>query len=149
MTPALLTRVDCSNHIHLIIGSNPLAGARCSRSVEVGAKPKLIAAENASIHYGITKRIEAGEVEWMKSDFKDEHLTTLGRPEVDCVVDAVFVTLSNRDPLSRFPIPTARLSRLLTPFRDSYLKYLPSSSHTRQCYRFCLSFYFHSPKHAL
>jgi uroporphyrin-III C-methyltransferase len=102
MTPALLTAVDSTSHIHLIIGSNPLAGARCSRAVEVGATPKLIAPENASMHYGIAKRIEEGQVEWIKRTFKDDDLSTLGRDEVDHVVDAVFVTLGAKNPLGMY-----------------------------------------------
>jgi len=102
MAPALLTAVDSTDHVHLIVGSNSLAGARCSKSVEVGAKPKLVAADNTNMHYGISKRIDAGEVDWIKSQFEDTLLTTLGRPEVDGVVDAVFVTLSSKDPLSEY-----------------------------------------------
>jgi len=97
--PSLLTAVDSTDHVHLIIGSNPLAGARCARSVEVGAKPKLVAPENSQPHYGITRRIEHGDVEWVKTNFRDEYLSTLGREEVGGYVDAVFVTLSGRDPL--------------------------------------------------
>ncbi|KAK7731477.1 uroporphyrin-III C-methyltransferase [Botryosphaeria dothidea] len=100
MAPALLTAVDSTDHVHLIIGSNPLAGARCTRSLEVGARPVLIAPENASIHYGLMKRIDEGEVAWVKRDFKDDDLTTLGREEVDRVVDAVFVTLGGKSALS-------------------------------------------------
>jgi uroporphyrin-III C-methyltransferase len=102
MAPALLTAVNSTDHIHLIIGSNPLAGARCSRSIEVGARPKLVARPTASIHYGITKRIEEGQVEWIKRPFQDSDLTSLGRGEVDGVVDAVFVTLGGKDALSAF-----------------------------------------------
>jgi uroporphyrin-III C-methyltransferase len=100
MAPALLTAVDSTSHIHLIVGSNPLAGARCTRSIEVGAKPLLVAPEDATLHYGLTKRIDGGEVEWLKRDFRDEDLTSLGRDEVDHVVDAVFVTLGGKHPLS-------------------------------------------------
>lgn len=96
MAPALLTAVDATSHIHLIVGSNPLAGARCSRSIEVGAKPILIAPEDSTLHYGLVKRIEAGEVKWIKRSFQDEDLTTWGRPEVDGVVDAVFVTAGGK-----------------------------------------------------
>ncbi|KAF2176181.1 uroporphyrin-III C-methyltransferas-like protein [Zopfia rhizophila CBS 207.26] len=92
MAPALLTAVDSTSHVHLIIGSNPLAGARCTRSVEVGAKPILIAPEHATLHYGLMKRVDEGEVNWLQRGFKDDDLTTLGRAEVDHVVDAVFVT---------------------------------------------------------
>ncbi|TLD25708.1 uroporphyrin-III C-methyltransferas-like protein [Venturia nashicola] len=97
MLPSLLTAVDSTNHVHLIIGSNPLAGARCARSLEVGAIPKLIAPEDAVVHYALTKRIEEGKVEWRKGAFKDDDLTTLGREEVDNVVDVVFVTLGRGD----------------------------------------------------
>lgn len=99
--PGLLTSVNSIDHVHLIIGSNPLAGARCARSVEVGAKAKLVAPENSQLHYGIHKRIEQQEVEWIKSTFQDEHLSTLGREEVGGFVDAVFVTLTGMDPLSK------------------------------------------------
>ncbi|KAL1630676.1 uroporphyrin-III C-methyltransferase [Diplodia seriata] len=100
MAPALLTAVDSTDHVHLIVGSNPLAGARCTRALEVGAKPVLVAPENASIHYGLMKRIDDGEVAWVKRDFEDGDLTTLGREEVDRVVDAVFVTLGGKAALS-------------------------------------------------
>jgi uroporphyrin-III C-methyltransferase len=100
MPPALLTAVDSTAHVHLIIGSNPLAGARCSRTIEVGAIPKLITPEESHLHYGIAKRVEEGQVVWIKRGFKDEDLTTLGRQDVDYVVDAVFVTLGAFNPLS-------------------------------------------------
>lgn len=96
MAPALLTAVDSASHIHLIVGSNPLAGARCTRSIEVGAHPILIAPEEATLHYGLVKRIEEGEVKWIKRNFQEEDLTTLGRAEVDGVVDAVFVTAGGK-----------------------------------------------------
>jgi len=96
MAPALLTAVESTSHIHLVIGSNPLAGTRCSRALEVGAKPILIAPEDSTLHYGLVKRIEAGEVKWLQRAFKEDDLTTLGRPEVDCVVDAVYVTAGGK-----------------------------------------------------
>nr|POF18038.1 uroporphyrinogen-iii c-methyltransferase [Quercus suber] len=92
MTPAFLTAQDSVSHVHLIIGSNPLAGARCSKSIEVGAKPVLIAPETVTLHYGLAKRIEEHHIVWLKRGFQDEDLTTLGREQVDHVVDAVFVT---------------------------------------------------------
>ncbi|OAL05739.1 uroporphyrin-III C-methyltransferase [Phaeosphaeriaceae sp. SRC1lsM3a] len=96
MAPALLTAVDSTSHVHLIVGSNPLAGARCSRAIEVGARPILIAPEGSTLHYGLVKRIEAGEVKWLQRGFQEDDLTTLGRPEVDGVVDAVFVTAGGK-----------------------------------------------------
>lgn len=101
MPPALLTAVDSQSHVHLVIGSNPLAGARCARSVAVGAKPKLIAPAEASLHYGLQKRVDEGEVEWVQRAFQDEDLTSLGREDVDGVVDAVFVTFASQPQLSK------------------------------------------------
>lgn len=96
MTPSLLIGVDSTSHVHLIIGSNPLAGARCTRSLEVGAKPIVIAPEDATVHYSLMKRIDEGEVQWLKREFQEDDLTTLGRDEVDNVVDAVFVTVGGK-----------------------------------------------------
>ncbi|KAI5364535.1 Putative siroheme biosynthesis protein Met8 [Septoria linicola] len=100
MSPALLTAVDATAHVHLIIGSNPLAGARISRSLEVGATPVLIAPEAATLHYALAKRIEEHAVRWEKREFGEGDLTTLGRDEVDHVVDAVFVTSGGKSAAS-------------------------------------------------
>jgi hypothetical protein len=109
MAPALLTAIDSTSHIHLIIGSNPLAGARCTRSLEVGALPKLITPAEAAMHYGLTKGIEEGRIEWIKRAFHDSDLTSFGRASVDGVVDAVFVTLGARHALSMSVTPTIGL----------------------------------------
>lgn len=123
-TPALLTAVDSLNHIHLIIGSNPLAGARCTRSLEVGAIPKVIAPADATVHYGLAKKIEEDKVEWIQKEFEESDLTTLGREEVNHVVDAVFVTSGGKNSLSthistlcrrlRIPINVADAPNLCT-----------------------------------
>lgn len=97
----LLTAVDSTGHVHLVVGSNPLASARCARSIEVGANVKVAAAEDAEVHYALMKRINEGPVDWLKRPFRDEDLQTLGRDEVDGVVDAVFVTLGGSNALSR------------------------------------------------
>lgn len=110
--PALLTALDCKDQIHLIIGSNPLAGARCGKSIEVGAKPKLIAPANATLHFGLEKRIEGGQVEWLKKDFEDADLYTFGRNEIDNYVDAVFVALGSRNPLSAHISSLCRRQRI-------------------------------------
>ena len=78
-----------------------MAAARCAKSLEVGAKPLLIAPQTAELHYALQKRIDNGEVEWLKKSFEDEDVLRLGREEINGVVDAVFVTLGPRDPLSR------------------------------------------------
>lgn len=91
--PGLLASYDCSLQVHLVIGSNSLAGARCTKSLEVGAKVKLITPESDGLHYGLRQRVDAGEIEWIQREFVAEDLTTLGREEVDSIADLVFVTL--------------------------------------------------------
>ncbi|KAL8772080.1 MAG: hypothetical protein Q9209_002746 [Squamulea sp. 1 TL-2023] len=96
----LLTAHDCSGHIHLIVGSNSIANARCAKSIEVGAKPIAIAPQEAEVHYSLKDKIGAGHVKRRAAEFRDDDLTTLGRDEVDNVVDAVFVTLGGRETLA-------------------------------------------------
>lgn len=110
MSSALLTAIDATSHVHLIIGSNPLAGARCTRSLEVGAQPILLAAEDSTLHYGLERRIEAGEVKWLKRGFQDDDLTTIGRAEVDGVVDAVFVTAGGKNSSGKFARVAMKMS---------------------------------------
>jgi uroporphyrin-III C-methyltransferase len=96
----LLISLDSASHVHLIIGSNPVAAARCSKSFEVGAEP-IVIAPDVEVHYTLSKRFEEGTARWVQKNYEDEDLKTLGRAEVDGVVDAVFVTLGPRHPLSR------------------------------------------------
>jgi uroporphyrin-III C-methyltransferase len=98
--PALLTAVNCSGHVHLILGSGPLAASRASKSTEVGASAVIIAPASSEVHYTLSKRIEEGRVRWIQKNFEERDLTTLGRPEVENVVDAVFVTTGPKTPLS-------------------------------------------------
>lgn len=80
----------------MIIGSNSLANARCTKSIEVGAKPVVIAPADAAVHYVLAKRVEDGEVQLVKRNFEDADLSMFGRDEVDNVVDAVFVTTGGK-----------------------------------------------------
>ena len=98
---SLLTSLDCTGHVHLIVGSNPLAAARCTKSIQVGAKPLLLALETAELHYALQKKIDNGEVQWLKKSFEENDVLSLGREEIGGVVDAVFVTNGPRDPLSK------------------------------------------------
>jgi uroporphyrin-III C-methyltransferase len=99
--PGLLTAQDCTGHVHLIIGSGPLAASRCARSLEVGARPILVAESNADLHYTLPSSIEDGRVQWASAEFKEADLSTLGRTEVGGYVDAVFVTTNSKDPKTR------------------------------------------------
>ncbi|QIW99208.1 hypothetical protein AMS68_004726 [Peltaster fructicola] len=119
MHPTLLTSVDSTAHIHVIIGANSLAGARCAKSLEVGAVPILITPETDNIHYGLVKRIEEGKVQWLKREFQDDDLITLGREEVDHHVDAVFVTTGSRAPLSTHISTLCRRKRIPVNVADA------------------------------
>lgn len=92
--PSLLIAADCTSSVHLIVGHNPLASSRASRSLELGATVIVLAPKGAVLHYGLQNKIDEGLVRWVeKETVTMEDLTNLGRPEVDGVVDAVFVTL--------------------------------------------------------
>ena len=104
MPPPLLTAHDATDHVHLVVGSNPLANARCLKSLEVGAKPILLAPDDGRIFYGLQQKIDEGLVRWLKREAADDDLRNLGRDEVDNVVDAVFVTLAKTHPLSNYQI---------------------------------------------
>ena len=52
------------------------------------------------MHYSLTSRIEDGKIGWIQRDFLDSDLSSVGRSEVDGYVDAVFVTLGGKHPLS-------------------------------------------------
>ncbi|KAH8758980.1 tetrapyrrole methylase [Diaporthe sp. PMI_573] len=95
---SLLTATDCRSHVHLIIGSNSLAGKRCEQSIATGAKPILIAPEpppTQPLHYGLTNLVESGQLEWERRPFTENLALTRGRDEIGNVVDAVFVTTTN------------------------------------------------------
>lgn len=100
MLPPLLTAQDCSGLTQLVLGSGPLAASRCTKLVEAGGSPIILAGSEAGIHYTLAKLVEEKKVKWTQRDFQDSDLTTLGRDEVDNVVDAVFVTVGSKCPLS-------------------------------------------------
>lgn len=90
--------------MHVIIGANSLAAARCMRSLQVGAKPIVIFPETTDAHYSLMEHVANGSVQWVKREFEEDDLKRFGREEVDLVVDAVFVTLGPNHPLS-MPCP--------------------------------------------
>jgi len=92
-----MTAWNVESQIHLIIGANSLAAARCTKSLEAGAKPIIIAPDTADVHFTLSEHINNGSVQWIRRDFQDDDLTTLGRDEVDRVVDTVFVTLGGNN----------------------------------------------------
>lgn len=101
MPALLLTAQDSTGHVHLIVGANSLASARCIKSIEVGARAKIIAPAHVDVHYALRQRINDGSVEWVQKEFEDADLSRIGREEIDRVVDAVFVTLGGEDPMCK------------------------------------------------
>lgn len=91
----MLIAVNVTTQVHLIVGTNSLAAARCNKSLQSGARPIVVAPETCDVHFSLRDCVEQGRVQWIKREFQDEDLTTLGREEVDKVVDAVFVTASS------------------------------------------------------
>ncbi len=110
--PALLASIDCAGHVHLILGSGPLAASRCAKSLEVGAQPILVASAVSDLHYTLYKWIDDGLVRWTKNEFKEEDLKTLGRMEMEGYVDAVFVATGPREPESIRISKLCRRSRI-------------------------------------
>jgi uroporphyrin-III C-methyltransferase len=111
---SLLTAQHCAGHVHLILGANPLAAARAASSLAAGAKPILISPLSPSgtsssetqpqLHYSLTALITANTLTHLARAFSPSDLLTLGRDEVDGVVDAVFIT-SSSSLLSSSPSP--------------------------------------------
>ncbi|KAJ5162151.1 hypothetical protein N7492_007543 [Penicillium capsulatum] len=98
--PPLMTAWNSESQIHLIIGANPLAASRCAKSLELGARPIIVAPETVDMHYTLSEHIAKGSAQWVRRDFEDGDLTSLGREEVDHVVDMVFVALGGSHPSS-------------------------------------------------
>lgn len=133
MSSPLLTALDSKGHVHLIVGSNPLASARCAKSIEVGAKPIVIAPADAEVHYVLAKRIQDGEVEWRKNAFNDTDISKLGRDEVDNVVDAVFVTSSSKGASSMQSCIPSKACRLILCNRRTHIHIMQTNASTSQC----------------
>jgi uroporphyrin-III C-methyltransferase len=105
-TVSLLAALNCKSAVHLIVGSNPLAAARCTLSLAAGATPIVVAPRPVAgeeVHYGLQKHLDAG-VKWLDRKFEDDDLVTLGRQDIDGVVDAVFVTSGSRNVQSEFAL---------------------------------------------
>jgi hypothetical protein len=145
-TPLLIS-LNSASHVHLIIGSNPLAAARCTKSAEAGAKPIVITPADAEVHYTLSKRFEEGTAQWVQKNYEDEDLKTLGRAEVDGVVDAVFVTLGRRHLLSEEMLKRVSFCLADNDVRCTYLYDMSKTSNTGQCSGCPKSLHIHYPLH--
>ncbi|OAA47093.1 Uroporphyrin-III C-methyltransferase [Metarhizium rileyi] len=111
-TNTMLAGLNCTDNVHLIIGTNPLAAARCTTSLAAGARAILIAPAPADLHYNLRAKIDDGQVEWRQKAFDDDDLFTLGREEVGRTVDAVFVTSGARDEMAARIAALCRRNRI-------------------------------------
>lgn len=97
----MLTAQYMSGQVHLVVGANSLAASRCSKCLEAGAKP-VVLSNGGVVSPTLFEKINESGICLIQREFQDDDLITLGREEVDRVVDAVFVTLRSNDPLSMF-----------------------------------------------
>ena len=110
MPVPLLTSVDCTQHVHLLIGDNGIAVKRATGSYEGGATCILLSPNDIDeLHFDLKNLIEKGRINHVQWEFQEDDLKTFGRMEVDGIVDMVFVTLSPLDKRGialLFPIDT-------------------------------------------
>lgn len=92
----LLALISCLNERHVIVGGKALvASLRAKAILAAGAYPILIEeAGTDDLSKTLQGLIDEGKVKHVRESYKEEHLKSLGRAEVDSVVDKVFVTLS-------------------------------------------------------
>lgn len=91
----LLASLSCKDEVHLVIGGNSnIAALRVNSILACGAKPVLIQdVQVDQFPVSLQEHINEKAVTWVKQNFMLEHLTTLGRKDVEGVVDKVFVAL--------------------------------------------------------
>ncbi|KAK9481335.1 tetrapyrrole methylase [Lipomyces japonicus] len=151
--PGLLISQSCSDQVHLIVGSSALSLSRISRSLDCGASVVLIAPQPSTPLSNSTtwnaelqaKLSQFSKLTWLDREFDFQDLTTLGRTEVDKVVDIVFVTLPSSSPLRskiserckrlRIPVnvadsPTLSTFTLLSTHMDGPLQFGVTTSGT-------------------
>lgn len=101
----LLTSNTTAGEIHLLIGYSAVSNTRITSIIESGANPILITdSQPQSFPPNMTQYVTNNRLEVVvDEDFSTKilhYLSTLGRPEVDHIVDRVFVSLLN----SRLPL---------------------------------------------
>lgn len=91
----LLASLACKDEVHLVVGGNSnIAALRVNSILACGAHPVLIQDVQADqFPVSLQEHITERKVTWVQQNFELEHLTTLGRKDVDSVVDKVFVAL--------------------------------------------------------
>lgn len=116
----LLASLSCQGETHIVVGGNSnIAALRVNSILACGANPILIQdTQLEDFPLSLQHHIEKGEVKWLQLGFEQEHLTMLGRPDVDHVVDRVFVTLLKSEEQLKQSI-SAQCRRLRIPVNVS------------------------------
>ena len=97
----LLASLKCSDDIHLIIGASNVASLRINSILEAGAKPILISNQpSEKFPKSIQDNIAKGNLKHIEKEYENGDFSSLGRSEVDNIVDRVFVTL----PISQYEV---------------------------------------------
>lgn len=91
----LLASLSCRDEVHLVVGgASNIALLRVNSILACGAIPVLVQdTQIENFPQNLQTHITEKKVKWVQENFRSEHLTTLGRDEVDAVVDKVFVAL--------------------------------------------------------
>ncbi|KAK9459278.1 tetrapyrrole methylase [Lipomyces oligophaga] len=95
--PSLLISRNCADEIHLIVGGSAVSLSRAAKLLDCGASkviticPEPSVSESWNSNASTLEKDSNGRFLWIKREFRPQDLTTLGRSEVDHVVDAVFV----------------------------------------------------------
>ncbi|RLV95990.1 Uroporphyrinogen-III C-methyltransferase [Spathaspora sp. JA1] len=96
--PNLLASLISTGETHLVIGYSNVASIRITSIIESGASPILITnKETSNFSPSIQQYLEDSKLQIISDDLKItniiQYLKTLGRPEVEGIVDRVFVSL--------------------------------------------------------
>ncbi|CUM64534.1 uncharacterized protein PRCAT00002140001 [Priceomyces carsonii] len=119
MSNSLLASLYCEGEVNLIIGVSNVAALRISAIIEAGAKPILISEKDLSLYpQSIRDKLEEGKLKVLQKQFELNDLVSLGRAEVDNVVDRVFVTLPVSDDTQKAKI-YKECKRLRIPINTS------------------------------
>lgn len=95
----MLASLQCRNERYLVVGGVAAVSLlRINTILAAGATPILIHhGELSQLSSALQDQIEKKQVEWVNEEYDRKHLLTLGREEVDHVVDRVFVSVSLSD----------------------------------------------------
>lgn len=96
--PGLLTSQNLTEMRYLVVGWSNLTVSRVTTLIEHGSSSVVVAGVNGLTEAEAERATAAGASQVLDRPFTVDDLTTLGREEVDKVVDGVFVTL----PKARF-----------------------------------------------